>query len=158
MNDTSAMRLGDRLAISELVQAYAHCVDRRDFVSLMELFTPDAMLTGFDGDPVGKQPLYERKGRHEIATAMQGLLRYDATHHMLGQHMIAFDSESEALARGELYCNAQHKYTTSTGTWNRTMMIRYLDLYSRVEEQWHIADRRLAIEWVDVQRISTSDE
>lgn len=152
------MRLNDRLAINELVQAYAHFVDCRDFESLAQLFTDDAVLAGFDGDPIGKQPMYERRGRHEIITAMQGLLRYDATHHMLGQHMIAFDAGSDSAARGELYCNAQHKYTTSTGSWNRTMMIRYLDLYTKSGDSWHIADRRLAIEWIEVRKISTQDE
>ena len=32
----------DRLAIRELVEAYAHCADRRDAKGQMALFTPDA--------------------------------------------------------------------------------------------------------------------
>ena len=31
----------DRLAIRELVEAYAHCADRRDAKGQMSLFTPD---------------------------------------------------------------------------------------------------------------------
>jgi ketosteroid isomerase-like protein len=31
----------DRLAIRELVEAYAHCTDRRDAKAQMALFTPD---------------------------------------------------------------------------------------------------------------------
>ena len=31
----------DRLAIRELVEAYAHCADRRDAKGQMALFTPD---------------------------------------------------------------------------------------------------------------------
>lgn len=157
MTDTSIMRLNDRLAIQELAQAYAHFVDRRDFDSLVLLFTPDAVLAGYDGDPIDKEPRYQRRGRDEIRTAMEGLLRYDATHHMLGQNMIAFDEGSSLHARGELYCNAQHKYTLPSGEWNRTMLIRYLDLYERVDDVWHIADRKLAVEWTDVQKISVED-
>lgn len=158
MSGNPTLRLDDRLALQELVQAYAHCVDRRDFDSLELLFTPDAVLAGYDGDPVGKEPLYQRRGRTEITSAMNGLLRYESTHHMLGQHMIAFDAKDLSVARGELYCNAQHKYTKDSAAWNRTMMIRYLDLYLKVDHTWHIADRRLAIEWVDVHQIGTSGE
>jgi hypothetical protein len=43
---------GDRLAIRELVQAYAHCADRRDAVTQMALFTADTHLT---------QELHERE-------------------------------------------------------------------------------------------------
>jgi SnoaL-like protein len=32
----------DRLAIRELVEAYAHCADRRDAKGQMSLFTPEA--------------------------------------------------------------------------------------------------------------------
>jgi hypothetical protein len=31
----------DRLAIRELIEAYAHCADRRDAKGQMSLFTPD---------------------------------------------------------------------------------------------------------------------
>lgn len=155
-DDTS--RLADRIAIHELGQAYAHYVDRRDFESLVLLFTPDALLAGYDGDPLGKEPVYQRRGREEIRTAMQGLLRYDATHHMLGQHMIAFDDADESTARGELYCSAQHKYTKDSTVWNRVMTIRYLDQYRRHDDMWHIDERRLAIEWVDIRRVGSSDE
>ena len=33
--------IGDRLAICELVDAYAHCADRRDIEGQMSLFTVD---------------------------------------------------------------------------------------------------------------------
>jgi len=158
VNNNSAVRLEDRLALQELVQAYAHFVDRREFDSLVLLFSPDAILAGYDGDPLGKEPLYQRHGRDQIKEAMHGLLRYESTHHMLGQHMIAFDSDDSSIARGELYCNAQHRYSKGTSAWNRAMMIRYLDLYRRTEDVWHIAERRLAIEWVDIHPIGKSDE
>jgi len=37
----SPTEAADRLAIRELVEAYAHCADRRDAKGQMSLFTPD---------------------------------------------------------------------------------------------------------------------
>jgi hypothetical protein len=37
----TAQELADRLAITELFDAYAHCADRRDAKGQMALFTPD---------------------------------------------------------------------------------------------------------------------
>jgi hypothetical protein len=37
----SAGEAADRLAIRELIEAYAHCADRRDAHGQMALFTPD---------------------------------------------------------------------------------------------------------------------
>ena len=40
--DISPQEAADRLAIRELVEAYAHCADRRDAQGQMALFTVDA--------------------------------------------------------------------------------------------------------------------
>ena len=37
----SPSEAADRLAIRELIEAYAHCADRRDAKDQMALFTPD---------------------------------------------------------------------------------------------------------------------
>jgi SnoaL-like domain len=39
----------DRLAIRELIDAYAHCVDRRDAKGQMALFTPDIRFLVYMG-------------------------------------------------------------------------------------------------------------
>ena len=44
--DLSLHQMADRLAIRELVDAYAYCADRRDAVGQMELFTEDADFQG----------------------------------------------------------------------------------------------------------------
>jgi SnoaL-like domain len=40
-NSISGTEAADRLAIRELIEAYAHCADRRDAKGQMSLFTPD---------------------------------------------------------------------------------------------------------------------
>ena len=42
----SSSEAADRLAIRELVEAYAHCADRRDAKGQMSLFTPDTHFVG----------------------------------------------------------------------------------------------------------------
>ncbi|MGA7625250.1 MAG: nuclear transport factor 2 family protein, partial [Candidatus Acidiferrales bacterium] len=52
----------DRLAIRELVEAYAHCADRRDAKGQMALFTPDTHFVVYMNakDPKPSQELYSR--------------------------------------------------------------------------------------------------
>lgn len=54
----------DRLAIRELVEAYAHCADRRDAKGQMALFTPDTHFVVYVSakDPTPSQELHSRAG------------------------------------------------------------------------------------------------
>jgi hypothetical protein len=42
--DLSLQQVADRLAIRELVDAYAYCADRRDAAGQMALFTEDTVF------------------------------------------------------------------------------------------------------------------
>jgi SnoaL-like domain len=54
---------GDRLAIRELVEAYAHCADHRDARGQMALFTPDTHFVVYMNakDPTPSQELHSRR-------------------------------------------------------------------------------------------------
>ena len=53
----------DRLAIRELVDAYAHCADRRDAKGQMALFTADTRFVVYMNakDPTPSQELHSRE-------------------------------------------------------------------------------------------------
>jgi hypothetical protein len=53
----------DRLAIRELVEAYAHCADRRDAKGQMSLFTADTHFVVYMNakDPTPTQELHSRR-------------------------------------------------------------------------------------------------
>src|SRR6059036_1651744 len=53
----------DRLAIRELVEAYAHCADRRDAKGQMALFTEDADFVVYMNakDPTPSQEFHSRE-------------------------------------------------------------------------------------------------
>src|ERR1700747_1183867 len=95
----------DRLAIRELVEAYAHCADRRDAMGQMSLFTEDTRFVVYMNakDPAPSQELHSRAA---LAPVFAELNKYDATTHFLGQSTI-FSLTSDH-GTGETYCLAHH--------------------------------------------------
>ena len=77
----------DRLAIRELVEAYAHCADRRDANGQMALFTADAHFVVYmnANDPTPSQELHSREA---LAPVFADLNKY-ACHHAL--HRAEYD-------------------------------------------------------------------
>jgi hypothetical protein len=75
--DLSLQQVADRLAIRELVDAYAYCADRRDSGGQMALFTEDSDFQVYmDVDnPTATQHL---KGRAALAPVFDELNAYDA--------------------------------------------------------------------------------
>jgi SnoaL-like domain len=77
----------DRLAIRELVEAYAHCADRRDAKGQMALFTADTHFVVYMNakDPTPAQELHSRDA---LAPIFADLNQYEATTHFVGQSTI----------------------------------------------------------------------
>ena len=80
----SPSEAADRLAIRELVEAYAHCADRRDAKGQMSLFTPDTHFVVYMNakDPKPSQELHSREA---LAPVFAELNKYEATTHFVGQ-------------------------------------------------------------------------
>src|ERR1700729_866970 len=129
----------DRLAIRELVDAYAHCADRRDAGGQKSLFTEDAHFVVYmDGQ--GSEPTQTLDGREALTPVFDDLNRYQATMHFNGQSTIALDGGS---ATGESYCIAHHLFT---GGGQRELMIawlRYHDTFLKIDGDWRFAERNL---------------
>jgi hypothetical protein len=128
----------DRFAIRELVEAYAHCADRRDAKGQMSLFTADTHFVVFMNakDPKPSQELHSREG---LAPVFADLNKYAATTRFVGQSTI-FTLTSDR-ATGEDYCLAHH--VTVEGQ-NRRLMVaslRCLDAFVRVDGAWLFAER-----------------
>src|ERR1700685_2055578 len=77
----------DRLAIRELIEAYAHRADRRDARGQMSLFTADTHFVVYmnSKDPKPSQELHSREA---LAPVFADLNQYQATMHFLGQTTI----------------------------------------------------------------------
>ena len=77
----------DRLGIRELVEAYAHCADRRDAKGQMALFTADTRFVVYM-DATKPTPAQELHSREALAPVFADLNKYDATTHFVGQSTI----------------------------------------------------------------------
>jgi SnoaL-like domain len=141
----------DRLAIRELVEAYAHCADRRDAKGQMSLFTPDTHFAVYMNakDPTPSQELHSRDA---LAPVFAELNKYDATTHFVGQSTIFSLTAHRAI--GEAYCLAHH--VTVDGTKRRLMVasLRYLDTFVKMNSSWLFAERRLYVDWLEERALS----
>jgi hypothetical protein len=83
----SPQEAADRLAIRELVDAYAHCADRRDAKGQLALFTEDTRFLVFY-DLTSSEPSQELHGRESLAPVFDDLNQYVVTMHFNGQSTI----------------------------------------------------------------------
>jgi len=147
----STEEAADRLAIRELVEAYAHCADRRDAKGQMSLFTADTHFVVFMNakDPTPSQELHSRE---ELAPVFADLNQYAATMHFLGQTTILTLTRDRGA--GETYCMPHH--LTIDGE-NRRLMIaalRYMDTFVKTDGEWLFAERKLYVDWLEQRELS----
>jgi len=147
----SPTEAGDRRAIRELIEAYAHCADRRDAKGQMALFTKDTHFVVYMNakDPKPSQELHSRDA---LAPVFADLNQYDATTHFVGQSTIFALTGDRAT--GEAYCLAHH--VTIDGGKRRLMLasLRYLDIFVKRDGEWLFAERRLYVDWLEERPLS----
>ena len=141
----------DRLAIRELVEAYAHCADRRDAKGQIALFIPDTHFVVYMNakDPTPSQELHSREA---LAPVFADLNQYAATMHFVGQSTIFTLSGDRAT--GEAYCIAHH--LTLDGEQRRMMVayLRYLDTFAKIDGAWLFSERLLYVDWLEQRALS----
>ena len=136
----------DRLALRDVVDAYAHCADRRDARGQAAVFAEDGEVRLFQGS-ASTEPVEVIRGRDALAKTFAGLIeRYDATTYLNGQSSVAVTGDE---AVGETYCMAHHLLRQAGERVLLTMAIRYLDTFRRAGDGWEIARRDLVFDWTD---------
>jgi SnoaL-like domain len=124
----------DRLAIRELIDAYAHRADRRDAEGQKALFTENTHFVVYlDGQ--GSEPTQVLDGREALTPVFEELNRYEATQHFNGQSTVEL---REDRATGETYCMAHHLFTEGGA---RKLMRAHL----RYDDTLRQARRRLVV-------------
>ncbi len=117
--------VADRLAISDLVHAYAQGVDRRDAAAVAQLFTEDGIFIAY-ATPGAAEPTSRSQGRAEITKAIATARYYRQTTHTIGSHLATVHGDH---ASGETRCVAYHvlgeEGTETLMVWH----ILYLDAY-----------------------------
>jgi hypothetical protein len=127
----------DRLAIRELIDAYAHCADRRDARGQKSLFTEDTHFV-----------VYTNGAGSEPTQVLDALNTYQATMHFNGQSTIVLDGDG---ATGESYCIAHHLFTDAGDRKLMVAHLRYEDTFEKLDRAWLFAERKLYVDWIETR-------
>ncbi len=134
----------DRMALRDLVDTYAHHVDRGDAEAVAALFTADGRLVSALHNAADGAPIV-RRGRDAIAAALiAGLDRYVTTTHVVGGQVVTIDGDE---ATGGTVCLAHHVYDNVGGRRMLVMAVRYTDTFVRQPGGWAFAERQLHLDW-----------
>jgi len=147
----SPAEAADRLAIRELVEAYAYCADRRDAAGQMALFTPDTHFVVYM-DAKNPTPSQELHSREALAPVFADLNKYQATMHFVGQSTIL--SLSNNHATGLAYCVAHHLTVEENQRRLMIATLRYHVTFAKVDGAWLFAERRLYVDWIEERTLS----
>jgi SnoaL-like protein len=150
--DLSLQQATDRLAIRELVDAYAYCADRRDATGQMALFTEDTDFQVYM-DIESPTPTQHLKGRVSLAPVFDELNAYEATMHFNGQSSTMLDGEH---AEGVAYCLAHHVKVEGLERSLMVAAIRYLDTYVKDDGVWYFSQRKLMVDWTETRPLATA--
>jgi ketosteroid isomerase-like protein len=134
MNDAIA-ELVDRGAITDVLLAYAHAVDRQDFALARGCYHPDAVDDHgrYHGDLDGLIEFFETLGP---------TLR--ATTHQMGPPWIRLDGD---VALVETYCLYRRESHGAPPEQAVVQGLRYLDRFERRDGRWAIAHRQVVLDW-----------
>ena len=147
----SPAEAADRLAIRELIEAYAHCADRRDAKGQMSLFTADSHFVVYMNakDPRPSQELHSREA---LAPVFADLNKYAATMHFVGQSTILTLTADRGT--GEAYCLAHHLSIENEKRRLMVAALRYYDTFVKVDGEWLFAERLLYVDWIEERALS----
>jgi hypothetical protein len=141
----------DRLAIRELVEAYAHCADRRDAKGQMSLFAADAHFV-VHMNAKDTAPSEELHSREALAPVFADLNKYAATIHFVGQSTIVTLTADRGT--GEAYCLAHHLTIDDEKRQLMIAALRHYDSFVKVDGAWLFAERLPYVDWIEERAIS----
>ena len=143
----SPREAADRLAIRELIDAYAHCADRRDAEGQKALFTDDTHFVVYmDGEDT--DPTQDLRGRESLTAVFDALNQYEVTMHFNGQNTATLEGDR---GTGEAYCIAHHVFSEEGERKIMVAYLRYLDTFVKQGGTWLFAERNLYLEFSDTR-------
>jgi len=142
----------DRLAIRELVDAYAFCADARDAEGQKALFTDDTHFVVYMAGE-GSDATDDLRGRESLTPVFDNLNTYEVTMHFNGQSTVALDGDR---ATGQTYCLAHHVSAHDRGRELMIAAIRYQDAFVKTDGTWRFAERRLYVRWIEARTLEAA--
>jgi len=149
-SDLTMHEVADRLAIRELVDAYAYCADRREAAGQMALFTEDTDFLVYM-DSRNPEPTQHLRGRAALAPVFDELNTYEATMHFNGQSTTVLDGDR---ATGVAYCMAHHVKVDGSARSLMIAAIRYLDTFVKLDGMWFFSQRKLMVDWTETRPLN----
>jgi SnoaL-like domain len=149
--DLSLPETADRLAIRELIDAYAYCADRRDVAGQLALFTEDTELVVF-ADSRNPEPTQRFRGRAALVPVFDELKNYRATMHFNGQSRTRVNG---ARASAVTYCLVHELAVDDTAHTRMIAALRYLDSLVKKDGKWFIRQRQVAVDWIETRPLAT---
>ncbi|MBE9538456.1 MAG: nuclear transport factor 2 family protein [Proteobacteria bacterium] len=134
--------ISDRLEIEDVVKAYSHAIDRREFDHLRQLFTADAHIdySAFNGSVGTLEETIEF-----LKSALTKEL-FPNCQHLLSNIQIELDGDS---ASGRVMCFNPMEMSIAQGEKQVFMLgLWYLDEYQRTAGGWRISRREEERSWV----------
>jgi len=127
--------LADRAEITELISAYAHTVDSRDWAAWQNLFTMDAYFEG----------RFEHLDKSELAGALESLFRdYPVTVHNMSSLAITIDGDT---AHTRFYLYAIHLRREDEPFKHADVGGWYECDVRRTPDGWKFCGKQLLIKW-----------
>jgi hypothetical protein len=127
----------DYLAILEVIQRYAHAVDRRDWTAAQSCLAPEATADYGAGPIAGAEAI--------MAEVMRVESRFQATQHVLGAPLVT--SMDGDIAQTSTYAIATHVLNHSRRDGRLRVGSRYDDQLIRGGHGWQFIQRRTTIFW-----------
>lgn len=155
--------LEDRIAIRDLIDAYAYCADTRDSQGQMALFTINTNFEVYMDERI-PTPTQVITGRDNLLPVFADLNKYLSTMHFNGQSTITLNGDH---ATGITYCRAFHltvsaetrqpstpdtlRQPNTPASTQHLMVagIRYFDTMIRQNGAWLFAQRQLKVCWIE---------
>lgn len=126
----------DYSAIVQLIQRYAHAVDRRDWQTVRSCLAPEAVADYGAGPIVGSAVIVAEIERVES--------RFLATQHFLAAPLVTSEG---SVARASSYAIATHVYGSPEATTYFRVGSRYDDVLGRDGDGWRFSQRTTEILW-----------
>lgn len=150
------IRIEDREAIRDVINAYAHAIDRRRWDMMEQLFHPDAVF-GF-GPVQGDWRGFVAQARAIIDPCL-------ATQHQLGQIQFGFDGAD--ICHTETYMTAMHTvppgypvpevFPDKGQVYSAVIAGRYIDRFEQRGGAWRIAQRTGVYDWREFRVVEGVD-
>ena len=131
IDEAAVQQLIDRAAITDVVNAYATAVDRRDWDLLRSIFTDRVFFDFRSFDP----GLYREVTAEELVEIAKRLSAFDATQHISANHAHTINGDSATCIS---YMHAGHFLKRPDGDYFCFLYGYYTNALVRTEAGWKI--------------------